>query len=54
MNLETVTVSDLMENYYWRGQAAVLSNGKVVGFVHEENTPIIIPRFAEGSMNGRG
>lgn len=54
MNLETITVSDLLENYYRRDRAAVLSNGKVIGFVHEENTPIIIPRFAERSMNGRG
>lgn len=53
MNLETVTVSDLSENYYRRGRAAVLSNGMVVGFVHEENVPVIIPRTAERIMNGR-
>lgn len=54
MNLETVTVSDLMENYYRRDRAVVLSNGKVVGFVHEENVPVIIPRTEERRMNGRG
>lgn len=53
MNLETVTVSDLSENYYRRDRAAVLSNGKVVGFVHEKNVPVIIPRTAERRINGR-
>ncbi len=41
MNLETITVSDLLENYYRRDQAAVLSNGKVVGFVHEQAPPSV-------------
>lgn len=54
MNLETVTVSDLLDNYYRRGRASVLSNGKVVGFVHEENVPVIITRTVERRMNGRG
>lgn len=52
MNLETITVSDLMENYYRRDRAAVLSNGKVIGFVHEENANFIIPRVAERITNG--
>lgn len=41
MNLEMVTVIDLMENYYRRDRAAVLSNGKVVGFVHEQTPPSV-------------
>lgn len=54
MNLETITVSDLLENYYRRDRAAVLSNGKVVGFVHEENATVIIPHIVERRINGRG
>lgn len=54
MNLETVTVDDLAENYYRRDRAAVLSNGKVVGFVHEENAAVIISHVAERRINERG
>ncbi len=52
MNLETVTVDDLLENYYRRDQAAVLSNGKVVGFIHE-NVPVICSCATEGGSDER-
>lgn len=41
MNLNTVLVSDLVDNYYMRNRAAVLSNGKLVGFLYEKDAPII-------------
>lgn len=37
MNLSTVTVGDLLDNYNRRSYVAVLNNGKVVDFTHEKN-----------------
>lgn len=35
MNYETITLLDCIENYLMKGQAAIINDGQVVGFVDE-------------------
>lgn len=36
MNLETITIQDCLDNYNFKGQCAILNNGKLIGFQQEE------------------
>lgn len=36
MNLETVSLRDCLDNYNFKGQCAILNNGKLIGFQQEE------------------
>lgn len=36
MNLETETIGDCLDNYNFKGQAAILNDGKIIGFKQEE------------------
>lgn len=36
MNLETVTTQDCIENHQFKGQCAILNDGKLIGFQQEE------------------
>lgn len=47
MNLKTVTIAELLEDYYKKNLAAVLSNGEIVGFVYEKDVPVIQYHDAE-------
>lgn len=36
MNLEAVTLQDCLDNYNFKGQCAILNDGKIIGFQQEE------------------
>lgn len=36
MNAKTVTVQDCIENYHFKGQCAILNDGKLIGFQQKE------------------
>lgn len=36
MNLETATLQNCLDNYNFKGQAAILNAGKLIGFQQEE------------------
>ena len=36
MNLQTVTLQDCLDNYNFKGQCAILNDGKLIGFQQQE------------------
>ena len=36
MNLQTVSMQDCLDNYNFKGHAAILNDGKLIGFQQEE------------------
>lgn len=36
MNLQAVTLQDCLDNYNFKGQFAIINNGKLIGFEQEE------------------
>lgn len=36
MNLQTATIRDCLDNHQFKGQCAILNDGKLIGFQQEE------------------